>query len=132
MEMSGQLHAPAVLPQGKSPCYPLDRRLGGTQSRSGRGCEEKNSQHPPAIEIQNPDHPARSPALYQLSCHGSILFGKQNGIGLHRLQACTKITNCSEHSAETSCKDDEISGAITFFDQLNKLTTQEKYIVQRK
>jgi hypothetical protein len=35
MEVSGQLHAPAALPQGKSPRYPLDR-LGGPQSRSGR------------------------------------------------------------------------------------------------
>jgi len=25
----------------KSPYYPLDRRLGGTQSESGRGSEEK-------------------------------------------------------------------------------------------
>jgi hypothetical protein len=30
-------------PQGKSPWYPLDWRLGGHQSRSGRGGEEKNS-----------------------------------------------------------------------------------------
>jgi hypothetical protein len=30
--------------------YPLDRRLGGPQSRSGRGGEEKNPQPPPAIE----------------------------------------------------------------------------------
>jgi hypothetical protein len=30
--------------------YPLDRRLGGPQSRSGRGGEEKNSHLPPAIE----------------------------------------------------------------------------------
>jgi hypothetical protein len=36
--------------QGKSPWYPLDRRLGGPQSRSGRGGEEKNSQLPPGIE----------------------------------------------------------------------------------
>jgi hypothetical protein len=36
--------------QGKSLCYPLDRRLGGSQSRSGRGGEEKNSQPPPEIE----------------------------------------------------------------------------------
>jgi len=28
----------------------LDRRLGGPQSRSGRGGEERNSQPPPAIE----------------------------------------------------------------------------------
>jgi len=37
MEVSGQLHAPAALPPGKEPWYPLDRRLGGPQSRSGRG-----------------------------------------------------------------------------------------------
>jgi len=29
--------------QGKSPWYPLYRRLGGPQSRSGSGGEEKNS-----------------------------------------------------------------------------------------
>jgi hypothetical protein len=33
-----------LYPQGKSPCYPLDRRLGGPQSMSGRGGEEKNFQ----------------------------------------------------------------------------------------
>jgi hypothetical protein len=66
MEVSGQLH-----PQGKSPWYPLDRGLGGPQSRSGRGGEEKNSQPPPGIEPQNADRPARSPALYRLSYHGS-------------------------------------------------------------
>jgi hypothetical protein len=59
MEMSGQLHAPAALPQGKSPCYPLAKRLGGTQSRSGRGGEEKNPQPPPGIEPYNPDRPAQ-------------------------------------------------------------------------
>jgi len=36
--------------QGKSPRYPSNRRLGGPQSCSGRGGEEKNSQHPPGIE----------------------------------------------------------------------------------
>jgi hypothetical protein len=36
MGVSGQRHAPAALyPRGKDPRYPLDRRLGGTQSRSG-------------------------------------------------------------------------------------------------
>jgi hypothetical protein len=33
-----------LYPQRKSPWYPLDRRLGGTQNRSGYGDEEKNSQ----------------------------------------------------------------------------------------
>jgi hypothetical protein len=41
MEVSGQLHAPTALLRVKSPRYPLDRRLGGPQSRSGRGSEEK-------------------------------------------------------------------------------------------
>jgi hypothetical protein len=49
MEVSGQLHAPVALTQGKSPCNLLDRRLGEPQSRSGRGDEEKNSQPPPAV-----------------------------------------------------------------------------------
>jgi hypothetical protein len=36
--------------QGKDPWYPLDRRLGGPQSRSGRCGEKKNSQPPPELE----------------------------------------------------------------------------------
>jgi hypothetical protein len=40
-----------LYPQGKSPWYPLDRRLGGPQSRSGRGGEEKNSQPLPGVEL---------------------------------------------------------------------------------
>jgi hypothetical protein len=53
MEVSGQLHAPATLPQGKCPWYQLDRRLGG-----GRGGEEKNSQPPLGFEPQSYDHSA--------------------------------------------------------------------------
>jgi hypothetical protein len=41
MEVSGQLDAPAALPPGKSPPYPLYRRLGGPQSRSGQHGEVK-------------------------------------------------------------------------------------------
>jgi hypothetical protein len=47
MEVSGQLY-----PQGNSPWYPLDRRLGGPQSRSARGGEEKNSQPPPVDDYE--------------------------------------------------------------------------------
>jgi hypothetical protein len=39
-----------LYPQGNSPWYPLDRSLGGTQSRSGRGGEEKNFQPLPRLE----------------------------------------------------------------------------------
>jgi hypothetical protein len=37
----GTSHAPAALPRWKSPRYPLDRRLGGPQSQSGRYREGK-------------------------------------------------------------------------------------------
>jgi hypothetical protein len=50
MEGSGQIHAQAALPTRKGPLYPLDRKLGGPQSRSGRCGEEKNYQPPPGIE----------------------------------------------------------------------------------
>jgi hypothetical protein len=55
MEMSGQLDAPAASPQGNSPRYPLDRRLGGPQSLSGRGGEERRISLllPPGIEPQS-------------------------------------------------------------------------------
>jgi hypothetical protein len=48
--VSGQLHAPAALPQGKSPWYPLDRKLGGPHSRSAYGGEKKNSQSLPGLK----------------------------------------------------------------------------------
>jgi len=35
--VSGQLHIAAPLQWGKSSWYPLDKRLGGPQSRYGRG-----------------------------------------------------------------------------------------------
>jgi hypothetical protein len=50
MEVSGQLHALAILLQGKNPWYPLDRRLGGPWSQSGCGGEEKNSWPLPGLE----------------------------------------------------------------------------------
>jgi hypothetical protein len=54
--VSGQLHAPAALPPGESPWYPLDRRFGGPQNHSGRGGEEKNSQPPPVRPLGRPRH----------------------------------------------------------------------------
>jgi hypothetical protein len=50
MEVNGQLHAPVALPQGKNPSYPLDKKLGGPQSPSGLGGEEKNCQPLPGLE----------------------------------------------------------------------------------
>jgi hypothetical protein len=42
-----QLHAFLT----SAPWNPLDRRLGGPQSRSGRGGEDKNSQPLPGLEL---------------------------------------------------------------------------------
>jgi hypothetical protein len=58
--------------QGKSLRYPLDRRLGGPQSRSGQRVEEKNSQLPPRIELRSSDRPSRSQSLYRLGYPGSL------------------------------------------------------------
>jgi hypothetical protein len=46
----GPFHAPAALPRGKRPLYPLDRRLSGPRNLSGRGGEKKNSQPLPGLE----------------------------------------------------------------------------------
>jgi hypothetical protein len=54
MQVSGQLHAPAALPPEKSHRYPLDWRLGGPQSRSGHGVEEKI---PSPYWESNPNYP---------------------------------------------------------------------------
>jgi len=52
-----------LYPRRKSPRYPLDRRLDGTQNRCE---EEKNPQPPPGINSPNPDLVARREALYRL------------------------------------------------------------------
>ena len=46
MGVGGQRHAPAALPPGKTR-YPLYRRLGGPQGRSGR---VRKISHPPEID----------------------------------------------------------------------------------
>jgi hypothetical protein len=53
LEVSGQLHAPTVLLQGKSSRYPLDRSLGGPHSRSGR-CEEEKLLDPTGTRTPTP------------------------------------------------------------------------------
>jgi hypothetical protein len=60
MGVSGQHHAPAAL----YPRYPLYRRLGGPQSRSGHKRLEEKSSAPAGIEPRSPGRPARSQTLY--------------------------------------------------------------------
>jgi hypothetical protein len=51
MELCSQIHAPAASSHcERAPGTPLGRRLGGPQSRSGRGGVEKNFQPLPGLE----------------------------------------------------------------------------------
>jgi hypothetical protein len=65
MEVSGQLHAPGSLAQGKSPRYPFDRRLGGLQSRSGHGSGKKI---PIPRQKSNTRTPIVHPIIWKLDC----------------------------------------------------------------
>jgi hypothetical protein len=62
--VGGQRHAPVALPPGKTR-YPLYRRLGGLQGRSG--WVRKIS---PPTRFRSADRPASSESLYRLSYPG--------------------------------------------------------------
>ena len=68
MEMGGQHHAPAALPPGKTR-YPLYRRLGGLQGRSGRVRIIS-----PLTGIRSPDRPSCSESVYRLSYRSPLLL----------------------------------------------------------
>jgi hypothetical protein len=59
-----------LYPLGKSPLYPLDRRLGGPQNRSERRGEEQLFTLP-GLELRPLGCPARNQLLYRLSFPGS-------------------------------------------------------------
>jgi hypothetical protein len=52
--------------------YPLDRRLGGPQSRSGHGGEEKNSQPLPGLEP-----PIIQPVAHSYTTESSRIIGNE-------------------------------------------------------
>jgi hypothetical protein len=74
-------------PQRKSPWYPLNRRLGGPQSRFGHGVEEKNSQPLPGQE-----HPIIQPVAQHCTTELSrLLTLHQNGANFHRFAFCLHL-----------------------------------------
>jgi hypothetical protein len=83
MEVGDQHHAPAALSPGKTR-YPLCRRLGGPQGRSGR---VRKSRAPTGI--RSPDRPTRSESLYRLCFSGSHINSHANSITLIHLSVCT-------------------------------------------
>ena len=68
-----------ILPSGKTR-YPLYRRLGGPQGRSGR------SENLAPTVIRSPGRPARSQSLYRLSYRAleTTLYSRTNGRSLVR------------------------------------------------
>jgi hypothetical protein len=63
-----------LYPRGKSPRYPLDRRLEGLQNRSGRRAEEKIL-NPIGTRIPPICRPAQSQSLYWVRYLGSLCQG---------------------------------------------------------
>jgi hypothetical protein len=59
-----------LYPHGKSPWYPLDRRLGGPQNQSRRGFEEKNSQI--MLGLEAPIIQPRSPVIYHWAISNNV------------------------------------------------------------
>jgi hypothetical protein len=59
MEISGEIHAPAVLLPGKEQTVPTEYDVDGPQSQFGCDDEEKISHHCPCREF-NPGRPALS------------------------------------------------------------------------
>ena len=76
--VGGQRHVPAVLPPGKENRYPLHRRLGGPQGRSGR---LRKISPPPACDPT--DCRARSEWLYQRS-HAGWQWQPKNSVVTYR------------------------------------------------
>jgi len=62
MEVSGQLHAPAALPQGKEPLTPIEQETRWAPGPVWTRWWREKSPAPTGTQI--PDHPARSPVLH--------------------------------------------------------------------
>jgi hypothetical protein len=98
MRVSGQRHAPAALyPRRKDLRYPLYRRVGGPQSRSGKKARGKILSPLPVIEPWSPGRPVRSQTLYSLSYLGSILLSVQLQI-LQRPSCYETVCRLMQHS----------------------------------
>jgi hypothetical protein len=97
-----------LYPQGKTPWYPFNRRLGGPRSRSGRGGEEKNTQPRRESNRRTPIVQPLAQSLYRLSYHGSsfkyMWSGKDNAPLLREEKnkstttECCNVTKCNHQN----------------------------------
>jgi hypothetical protein len=70
-----------LYPRRKGLQYPFDRKLGGPQSQSGRGGEEKNSQPPPGIE---PDSSIPHTSRFIIHNHHTFSRSYRNTVWRHK------------------------------------------------
>jgi hypothetical protein len=94
---SGQHHAPAALPPGKTR-YALYRRLGGPQGRSGR---VRKISPRPAFFFRSPDRPVRNQSLHGLSYPAHtplavVLGNRTQPFSKHTTVIFVVDTNCYE------------------------------------
>jgi hypothetical protein len=85
-----------LYPQGKSLWYPLDRRLGVFQSRSGRGGEEINSQplprfEPPIIQLVDERYTTELSRLHIGSNERDIMNDDFRWIWKNAIPICFKV-----------------------------------------
>jgi hypothetical protein len=86
-----------LYPWGKSPCYPMSRRLGGPQNRCGHGGEENNSQ--PLSGIEHPTiQPVAQPYTTELS---RFLFHR---CAVSKMGVSTEGLNCNMVLAGRACR----------------------------
>jgi hypothetical protein len=89
-----------LYPQGKSPRYPLNRRLGGPQSRSGRGGEEKNSQPLPGFEA-----PIIQPVARRYTTELSGLCAVRSSEMLASCHITTRCQNPEDRNLNLHCRE---------------------------
>jgi hypothetical protein len=90
----------SLYPQRKSSWYPLDRRLGGPQSRSGRGGEEKNSQPLPGLELPI-IRPVAQRYITELSRLRCIIYAVDKLV-LNNLRNSAVCTKCWSRSIKST------------------------------
>src|SRR5215475_5617532 len=98
--MAGERQAPSALPPRKTR-YPLYRRLGGPQGRSGQVWKIS-----PPTGIRFPDRPARSQSLYRLSYRGPLenkytdIKFNENPLSGNRVVPCGRTDGQTERQTD--------------------------------
>ena len=94
--VGGQRHAPASLPLGRAQ-YPLYRRLGGFQGRSGR---VRKIPPPPAFDSRTVQPVASCYTDCVIAAHLTTEIRSEKCV-VRRFRRCTNVMNCTDTNLET-------------------------------